>query len=194
MLQRPNFTAQALAAEGVQPLPTPPLPQFYANPQPPPPPIPPPVGVAMQYPVTIPQLPPGFGGYGHSPHPTPPSLARQSVQNFSHSFAGSAGSAAGHAVGSAAIGALLARVGAGAAMGAEAGPAGVIGGALIGGIMGAAGDTVVHGLMNRGGTGGTTDPSPDVPGTISGFRPQGEQRRCPTTCPCFGRINGSNDR
>ena len=31
----------------------------------------------------------------------------------------------------------------------------------------------MHGLMNRGGSGGTTDPSPDVPGTISGFRPQG---------------------
>ena len=36
----------------------------------------------------------------------------------------------------------------------EAGPAGVLGGGVLGGIMGDAGDTVVHGLMNRVGGGG----------------------------------------
>ena len=36
------------------------------------------------------------------------------------------------------------------------------------------GEMAVQNLMNRGGTGGTSAPSRDEPGTISGFRPQGK--------------------
>jgi hypothetical protein len=150
---RGTSTAQALAAEGIQPAPPPPALPLMINPQPPPPPPPPAAGmVGMAYPTAAPQTfapeQAGFGGYGPQP-PPPPSGARQTVQGLAHtaghSFASSAGSAAGHAVGAAAIGALLARVGGAAAMGVEGGPAGILGGAVVG----AAAEMGVHGLMNR---------------------------------------------
>ena len=75
-------------------------------------------------------------------------------------------------MGAAAIGALLARVGGGAAMGLPEGPAGVLGGAVVGLGVGAA-ELGVQGLMNRGGTGGNSAPTPVAPGSISGFRERG---------------------
>ena len=133
----------------------------------------------MAYPTAAaPQTfaPKGFGGYGPSPPPPPPGGAREAVRNLAHSaghsFVNSAGGAAGHALGTAAIGALLARVGGGAVLGAPGGPAGVLAGAAAGAAVAGAGE-IAHGLINRGGAGGNSAPSPDVPGTISGFRPQG---------------------
>jgi hypothetical protein len=74
-LQRPNATAQGLAAEGVRPAPPPPPPpqltEYSVNPQPPPPP-PGSGSVAMAYPATRPQsFAPGVLGYTGPPQ-TPP--------------------------------------------------------------------------------------------------------------------------
>ena len=57
-------------------------------------------------------------------------------------------------------------------MGLPEGPAGLLGGAVVGLGVGAA-ELGVQGLMNRGGTGGNSAPSPVAPGSISGFRERG---------------------
>ena len=90
-LQRPNATAQGLAAEGVQPAPPPPPPpqltEYNANYQPPPPP-PASGSVAMAYPVNRPQsfAPDVFGGYTGPPQP-PPSGNGQAVRNTAYPVA-----------------------------------------------------------------------------------------------------------
>ena len=54
-------------------------------------------------------------------------------------------------------------------MGLPEGPAGLLGGAVVGLGVGAA-ELGVQGLMNRGGTGGNSNPTPVASGSISGFR------------------------
>ena len=181
MLRGPSVTAQALAAEGVRPTPPPPPPmaQFYADFQPPPPPPPPSGRVALAYPTALPQaLGPGgqnaYAAFANPPAPPPGrSPARAAVQNLVHTAGHAAASSAGQMLGTAAAAALLARTaGLGARMGVEGGPAGVLVGAMAGTAAGV-GQLAIHGLMNRGGSGGSSDPAPVAAGAISGFRPQG---------------------
>ena len=173
-----SATAQALAAEGIRPSPPPPdMAQLYASFNPPPPP-PPPQAYAIAYPSTQPQsfgpVADAYAAYANPPAPPPgPSPARVAVQGLAHTAGHAAASSAGQALGTAAAAALLARsAGLGPRMGVEGGPAGVLLGAVAGTAAGV-GQLAIHGLLNRGGAGGSSDPTPQAAGTISGFRQQG---------------------